>query len=231
MQNSLIFYQLFDSESSTCTYLLADSQSREAVIIDSVLENKDRDLKLISELGLKLIYILDTHIHADHITAASLLRKVTGAKTGISEVAGVGCADLMLKENDSLFFGVHQLSVISTPGHTDGCTTFKVGNKIFTGDTLLVRGTGRTDFQGGSSEKLYESLQKLFKLSDDTEVFPGHDYTGLRKSSIGLEKKFNPRAGQGKSKEEFVKIMNELKLSEPKKIKEALPANKACGNV
>lgn len=227
---SLIFRQLFEAESSTYTYLLADPNSREAVIIDPVKETVERDLKLVGELGLKLCFILDTHIHADHVTGAGLLREKTGAKTAVSTGAHVDCVDLQLKEGDEISFGRFKLKAIATPGHTDSCMSYICEGRVFTGDSLMIRGTGRTDFQQGSSETLFQSItQKLFKLPPDTLVFPAHDYKGNTVSTIAEEISYNPRVGGGKNVAEFVKIMSSLKLSQPKKIHEALPANMACG--
>jgi sulfur dioxygenase len=224
-----IFRQLFECESSTYTYLLADPQTREAVIIDPVREMADRDLNLIRELELKLKFILDTHIHADHVTGAGILRERTGAKTGVSSGAQVDCADLTLKDGDELLFGNFKIKAMTTPGHTDSCMSYYCSGRVFTGDSLMIRGTGRTDFQQGSSERLYDSItNKLFKLPPETLVFPAHDYRGNTCSSIAEEIHFNPRLA-GKRREDFVKIMAELKLSQPKKIHEALPANLACG--
>jgi sulfur dioxygenase len=230
MQNSLLFHQLFEAESSTYTYVLADPESKEAVIIDSVLETVERDLKLLDDLGLKLKFILDTHIHADHVTGAGTIRLRTGAKSAVNRVANVPCADIALKDGDELSFGKYRIKAIATPGHTDACMTFLCENMAFTGDALLIRGTGRTDFQSGSAEQLYETItQRLFTLPPETFVFPAHDYTGLTHTTVETEKRLNPRVGAGKSKAEFVKIMADQKLSYPKKIDVALPANKLCG--
>lgn len=232
MKNEPIFFQLFEPESSTYTYIIADGKSKEAAIIDPVISTVDRDLKLIDELGLRLMYVLDTHVHADHITAASEIRKRTHAKTAVSQDSGVTCVDIPLEDNQELTLGDKIVTAIATPGHTNTCMSFYFEGMVFTGDTLLIRGTGRTDFQQGSSEKLYDSVhEKLFKLPDDTKVYPGHDYRGQTVSSIELEKKFNPRLGGNKSKDDFKKIMAELKLDNPKKIHEAVPANLACGQV
>lgn len=226
----LIFRQLFDYDTWTYTYLLADAETREAVLIDTVREQVPRDLQLLDELGLKLKFILDTHVHADHITGAEEIRKATGAKTGVSAAAEVACADLALREGDEVHFGKFRIKVLSTPGHTNGCLSFVVGDRVFTGDALFVRGTGRTDFQQGSPEKLYDSVMKLFELPPETKVYPGHDYRGMTVSTIDEEKRFNPRAGGGKSREEFVSILKSLKLGLPKKIHMAVPANLACGS-
>ncbi len=226
----MIFHQLFEKETSTYTYLLADSDSKEAVLIDPVLETVERDLKLIQELGLKLIYVLDTHIHADHVTAAGEIRKRLGIKTAVSHGAKVDCADLTMKDGTEIKFGKHLLKVLETPGHTDSCISLVCEGRVFTGDALLIRGNGRTDFQQGSSDRLYESInQKLFALPANTQVFPAHDYNGQTSSTIEMEMEFNPRVGQRKTKQEFIEIMKNLKLDPPKKIHEAVPANMSCG--
>ena len=229
MNKPIIFYQLFESETSTYTYLVADSLSREAVLIDPVLETLERDIKLLNEVGVKLKYVLDTHIHADHITAAGKLRERLQIKTGLSRAAGVDCADMPLQDGDVLTLGQTRIEVIETPGHTDSCLSYVIEDMVFTGDALLIRGNGRTDFQQGSSEKLYDSIHRLFQLPDHFTVYPGHDYRGQTKSTIALEKQHNPRIGSGRTKEEFVEIMKNLKLSDPKKMMEAVPANMACG--
>lgn len=232
MSKSMTFHQLYESETSTYTYLLADPETQEAVLIDPVLEKVERDLALIQEYGYHLKYVLDTHIHADHITGAGEIRKRTGAQSVVSEKAHVDCVDIKVKDGQELKFGRYTLKALETPGHTDSCMSYYIDGKIFTGDALLIRGTGRTDFQQGSSSKLYESITgKLFTLPDDTVVYPGHDYRGQTTSSIEMEKKHNPRIGGGKTKEQFVQIMSELKLAQPKKIHEAVPANLSCGIV
>lgn len=230
MKTQVIFYQLFENESSTYTYLIADPLTKEAALIDTVKETIERDLKLVSELGLHLKYVLDTHIHADHITGAGLIRQKLPAKTAVAKAAQVDCADILLSDGDQLQLGALTINVIATPGHTDSCLSYVFEGMVFTGDALLIGGTGRTDFQGGSSEKLYHSVrEKLFLLPDETIVYPAHDYKGQTSSTIGQEKKNNPRIGLDKTKEAFFKIMETLKLAQPKKIHEALPANKTCG--
>jgi glyoxylase-like metal-dependent hydrolase (beta-lactamase superfamily II) len=227
-----LFRQLFDKDTSTYTYLLADEDTREAVLIDPVLGQLDRDLELLRELDLQLVYALDTHIHADHITGLSALREATGCKIVVSARAGVNFQDVSAEDGMRLSFGGHELEVRETPGHTDGCLSFVTGDRkmAFTGDTLLIRGTGRTDFQQGSAERLYHSVtEKLFTLPDATLVYPGHDYKGRTVSTIWEEKRFNPRLGQGKSLEEFVEIMDNLDLPRPRHIDVALPANLAGG--
>lgn len=226
----LLFRQLFEAESSTYSYLLADVESREAVLIDPVLETVDRDLKLVDELGLKLKVAVNTHCHADHITGTGLLKqKVFGLKSAISVHSGAS-ADIMLAEGDTIKFGQQSLAVRETPGHTDGCVTFVTGDQTmaFTGDALLIRGCGRTDFQQGCSKKLYQSVhQQIFTLPGHCLIYPAHDYKGQTVSSVDEEKKFNPRLT--KSLEEFVKIMDNLNLPKPAKIDIAVPANLVCG--
>lgn len=232
MSDNMIFHQMYEHDSSTYTYLLADSETKEAILIDPVLGMVDRDLKLIDDLGLKLLFVLDTHVHADHVTGAGEIRRRTGAKTGVSHRANVDCADITLKDGQELTFGRQTLRVLETPGHTDGCVSYYTKGMVFTGDALLIRGTGRTDFQQGSSATLYESItKKLFTLPSETKVYPGHDYHGHTSSSIEVEKRLNPRIGGGRTLEEFTEIMNNLKLALPKKIHEAVPANLACGTI
>ena len=232
MKNNLIFQQLFDSGSSTYTYLLADKISREAVLIDTVIEHVDRDLKLIDELGLNLKYVLDTHIHADHVTGSGKIRSIRNIKTAVPKNANVPCADLNLSEGDEIKFGPFVISVLETPGHTNASLSYICQGLVFSGDALLIRGTGRTDFQSGSASDLYDSItKKLFTLPGDALLYPAHDYKGFTSSTIEAEIKNNPRAGGGRTKEEFIKIMSELNLAYPKKIDEALPANQACGSV
>jgi len=227
-----IFYQLFESESSTYTYIIADPLTKEAAIIDPVIEMLERDLKLLNELGLKLKYVLDTHVHADHITAAGEIRNRTGAKSALSKDAQVECVDIALTDGQELFLGAKKITALATPGHTNSCMSYLFENKVFTGDALLIRGNGRTDFQQGSAEKLYDSIHnKLFTLPEDVCVYPAHDYKGQTASTIQMEKKFNPRLGRDHSKAEFIQTMSQLKLADPKKIHEALPANMACGKV
>lgn len=228
----IIFHQLYEKESSSYTYLLADPVTKEAVIIDPVLETADRDLLLIQELNLKLLYVLETHIHADHITGCHEIKKRTKAKSAVSKHAGVRCADLELVGNQEIKFGRFTIKTLETPGRTKESLSFYCEGMIFTGDSLMIRGTGRTDFQQGSAEELYESIHsKIFSLPDETKVYPSHDYNGLTYSTVIIEKQFNPRVAVGKSKEEFIKLMKELRLAEPKKIHVAVPANLACGMV
>ncbi len=225
----MIFKQLFDEESWTYTYILADLDSREAVFIDPVNTHVGEYLSFIKEYDLTLKYSLETHAHADHITAGGMLRQETGAKTAVATLCGAECADVQMNDGDEFTFGDELIKVLATPGHTLGSSSFLWRDRIFTGDTLLINGCGRTDFQGGDSGDLYESItQKLFTLPDETLVYPGHDYNGLWVSSIKQEKTMNPRLA-GKSREEFIDIMDNLNLPKPRLIDEAVPANRACG--
>ena len=228
----MIFYQLFEKETSTYTYLLGDPESREAVIIDPVIEMVERDIKLIKDLDLKLKYVLETHVHADHVTASGELRARLGAQVGVSSAYDLICPNLSLNDGEELNFGNQKIKIIHTPGHTNGCLSFYTNGMIFTGDALLIRSCGRTDFQAGSSATLYHSIKnKLYHLPDETIIYPAHDYNGQSKSTIGLEKRFNPRISQNVSQEVFIKTMSELKLPDPKKIKESVPANLQCGRI
>ena len=229
---SLIFRQLFDQESWTYTYLLADAESKEAILIDPVFEKAHRDIQLIQELGLQLKYSIETHTHADHITGATKVSKATGAKKVAGKYSGAECADIHVDDGDTLEFGRFTLKCIATPGHTDGCMSYYVDNKLFTGDALFVRGNGRTDFQQGSPETLFESItQKIYTLPEGTKVYPGHDYKGHSVTTVEEEKKYNPRINEKVTKEQFVETMNSLNLPDPKKIHEAVPANLVCGNL
>ncbi len=230
MNKKLIFHQLFEKETSTYTYLLGDTETKEAVLIDPVMETAQRDIKLIEDLGLNLKFILDTHVHANHITASGEIRKNTGAKVGISSAYDMACPDLHLDDGQEIKFGQHTIKVIHTPGHTSGCLSYHLDNMVFTGDALLVGGCGRTDFQGGSSDMLFHSVRdRLFSLPEDTIVYPAHDYKGFTKTSVGMEKLLNPRLNLAISNEQFTEIMASLKLPYPKKIQEAVPANLQCG--
>lgn len=228
----MLFYQLFEAESSTFTYLMADESTKEAIIIDPVIETSDRDLKLIKELNLKLLYSIETHIHADHVTGAHKIKLNTNCKTVVSKYANVSCADLKVGDGDILSFGKYQLKVLETKGHTDSCLSLYMDGMIFTGDLLFIRGTGRTDFQQGDSRKMFQNIrEKVFSLPDETKIYPGHDYKGMTHSTVWEEKNFNPRVALSKSEDDFVKIMSELKLAHPKKIDVAVPANLVCGNI
>lgn len=226
------FRQLFDLETSTYTYILGDEATGEAVIIDPVREQVDRDLKQVAEMGLHVRYSLETHVHADHITGGGLIRQRTGAKTVSSKHGGAACADILVNDGDTIQFGKYTLEVRATPGHTNGCVTYVEHSQgiAFTGDALLIRSSGRADFQQGDPHQLYRSVhEKIFTLPDHYTLYPGHDYQGRTATTVGEEKRFNPRLGGGKTEEEFVQIMNNLKLAYPKKIDVALPANLRCG--
>ena len=225
----MLFRQLFDSESSTYTYLIADEATGAAALIDPVREQLERDLRLIRELGLTLCYALDTHVHADHITAAGDLRERTAAQTVSCVTGGADCASVHLGHGGELRVGGLLLKALATPGHTDDSLSFLCEERVFTGDALLIRGCGRTDFQNGSPGQLYDSVtQVLFTLPDRTQVCPAHDYSGQTMSTIGEERRYNNRLA-GKSRDEFIALMNNLRLAPPKKLHVAVPANRACG--
>ncbi len=221
--------QLFDAASSTCTYVLFDEAAREAVIIDPVDEQLGRDLAVLNERGLNLVWSVETHAHADHITSAGLLAEETGARTAAPSGCHIGTAAVQLKHGDVLRFGGEELKALHTPGHTAGSMSYLWRGHVFTGDALLIDGCGRTDFQSGSAAALYRSITEvLFALPDDTTVWPGHDYQGRSHSTIGAEKSGNRRVA-GKTLQEFEKIMRELSLPKPKRIDEAVPANLHSG--
>lgn len=228
----MIFRQLFDAPSSTYTYLLADEQSRQAILIDPVFEQANRDLALLKELDLQLVFILDTHCHADHVTSAWLLKQRTGALIGVSAAAGVENADRYFKQGDQIKFGGHFLTVRETPGHTNGCLTYVLNDEsmAFTGDCLLVRGCGRTDFQHGEARRMYQSVYgQIFTLPDDTLLYPAHDYHGRTVTSVAEEKNYNPRLGGMLSEEDFEGYMRNLNLPHPRQIDIAVPANLKSG--
>lgn len=238
LSSRLLFRQLFEKESSTYTYLLADAShpQKPALLIDPVDKTVERDLALIKDLGLKLIYALNTHVHADHVTGTGLIKtKVPGVKSVISRASN-GKADCLVEPGDKIYFGDLFLEVRSTPGHTLGCVTYVTGDgpnqpqprMAFTGDALLIRGCGRTDFQGGSSVQLYKSVHsQIFTLPKDTLVCPAHDYKGFTVSTVGEEMQYNARLT--KDEETFKKIMENLNLPYPKMIDIAVPANMVCG--
>jgi glyoxylase-like metal-dependent hydrolase (beta-lactamase superfamily II)/rhodanese-related sulfurtransferase len=225
----MFFRQLFDPASSTLSYLIGDDTAHEAVLIDPVAEQVDRDVRLLREHGLTLKYTLETHVHADHVTAAHALKRATGAQTVVSADCNAQGYDRLLRDDDVIVFGHEEILAIATPGHTPGSLSYLWRDRVFTGDTLLIGGCGRTDFQNGSAEALWTSItQKLFALDDQTLVYPGHDYKGRRVSSIGEEKRFNARVA-GKTREEFLSIMNNLNLPSPARIQEAVPSNLEAG--
>jgi sulfur dioxygenase len=228
----MIFRQLFDQETWTYTYLIADENLGEALIVDSVLERCERDIQLISELGLRLKFTLETHVHADHITGAGKLRNRLGCKTVYPFGSGANLIDQEIADKEIIRLGEITIRAISTPGHTDAHMAYLVNSdRVLTGDALFIRGCGRTDFQSGNPGQLYDAIwDKIFSLEDSVMVFPGHDYQGQLMSTIGEEKRFNPRF-QGKTRQEFIRFMDALNLPHPKKIKEAVPANLVCGQV
>ena len=212
----MLFHQLFDKCSSTYTYLIASAKGREALIIDPVLENIEQYIKLLNELDLKLVKVIDTHIHADHITAASKLKNRTNCKTIMGEHTPSDAVEIKVKDDEIIYVDKLEIKVIYTPGHTKDSYSFLMNDYLFSGDTLLINGTGRTDFQGGNSEDSYNSIfNKLLKLPEETLLYPAHDYNDQKVSTIGKEKKFNPRLQVG-SVSEYTDIMNNLNLSKPK---------------
>lgn len=228
----LIFRQLFDQQSSTYTYLLADDQSRDAILIDPVFEQASRDIALIEELGLRLRMSLETHVHADHVTGAWLLRRRLGSRIAISERSGAEGADIYFSDGEKLAFGDRYVTAMATPGHTSGCTTFVLDDRsmAFTGDCLLIRGCGRTDFQQGDPADMYKSVHdRIFALPDECLLYPGHDYRGSTVTSVAEEKIYNPRLGAEIGLEDFRGYMLNLGLAHPKKIDVAVPANMRCG--
>jgi len=230
----VIFRQLFEPISCTYTYLLGCSATRKAVLLDPVLETVDRDLDVLRDLDLSLAFTLETHIHADHLTSAKRLRSLTGSQVAYPEMDDLPCADIGVAEDRPLSVGDIILKPLFTPGHTNHHHSYLLERDgllaVFTGDALLIDGCGRTDFQSGDATTLYESIhRKLFNLPDETTVYPAHDYQNRRISSVGQEKARNPRLGGGKSLEEFVGIMGNLKLAYPSKVDLAVPANSLCG--
>jgi len=230
----MIFRQLIESDSSTYTYLLACEQTRQAVLIDPVLETVERDLQVLRDLDLTLAATLETHVHADHLTSAKRLRDRTGSKIACPAMLGLPCADIGVSEGQPFVVGEVSLQPLFTPGHTDHHHAYllesPVNKLLFTGDALLIEACGRTDFQSGNAGDLYNSIHnKFFSLPDETLVYPGHDYEERFVSSIAQEKARNPRLGKGRSKEDFVELMNGLDLPYPRKIDFAVPGNEACG--
>jgi glyoxylase-like metal-dependent hydrolase (beta-lactamase superfamily II) len=226
----MIFRQLFEPVSSTYTYLLGDEQSGRAVLIDPVISTMDRDLAELKRLGLTLAYTLDTHIHADHITAALELKRAVGSRIAAPAYDRLPCTDVGIEEGRPFELDGISLQPLHTPGHTDGHFAYLFDGKVFTGDALLIEGCGRTDFQNGDSDSLYRSVtEKLFALPDETLVYPAHDYQNRFVSSIAQEKARNPRLGKGKTVDEFREIMANLNLPYPKFIDHAVPGNRQCG--
>ena len=227
-----IFRQQFDPPSSTYTYLLADEASREAILIDPVFEQAHRDAALLHELGLRLTTTIDTHVHADHVTGAWMLKRMLGSRIAISAAGGAEGADLLLRDGERIAFGNRHVEAWSTPGHTAGCMTFVLDDRstAFTGDCLLIRGSGRTDFQQGDPHAMFRSVrERIFSLPDTCLLYPAHDYRGLTVTSVGEEKAFNPRLGGDIGEEDFAGYMMSLGLPHPKQIAIAVPANLRCG--
>ena len=221
----MIFEQLFDTKSSTYTYVISSGEGREALIIDPVIEHTDEYIKILEKLKLKLVKVIDTHIHADHITALNELNKRTSCSRLMGENSKSEVIDVKIKDNDKVTVENIEIKAMYTPGHTDCSYSYLMNDRVFTGDTLLINGTGRTDFQNGSSYDAYDSLfNKLLKLPENTLVYPAHDYNGKKFSTIEKEKNNNPRL-QVKSKEEYAEIMENLKLANPKMMDIAVPAN------
>jgi len=225
----MIFKQVFDQKSSTYTYLIASAKGREAVIIDPVIENVEKYISLLQELDLKLVKVIDTHIHADHITGASKLKKATNCSTIMGEHTPADTVEIKVKDGEKVKIDQIEIKAIYTPGHTSDSYSFLMDKYLFSGDTLLINGTGRTDFQNGSSEDAYNSLfNKLLKLPDDTLLYPGHDYNGKLFSTIGNEKKLNPRL-QVNSADEYAEIMSKLNLSKPELMDSNIQSNIRLG--
>jgi len=229
---SIVFRQLHDLRSGTYTYLLADPTMRQAVLIDPVLEHARRDSALLRELDLKLEFTLETHVHADHVTGAWMLKRLTSSQIALAAKSNATGIDLPLNHGDKIQFGSRQLEARATPGHTDGCMTYVLDDKsmAFTGDALLIRGAGRTDFQHGDARTLFRSIkEQIFTLPDECLIYPAHNYVGLPCSSVREEKQFNPRIGYARDERDFVGYMENLGLPHPKQIDIAVPANMKCG--
>jgi sulfur dioxygenase len=229
---NLIFRQLGDPVSSTYTYLLADADTREAILIDPVFDQALRDAALIKELGLTLGWTLETHVHADHVTGASLLKELLGSSIAVSTSSGARGANRYLAHHDKISFGSRHLEARATPGHTDGCMTYVMGDHsmAFTGDCLLIRGSGRTDFQKGDPRAMWRSVhEQIFSLPDECLLYPAHDYRGLTVTSVAEERRFNPRLADSIKVEDFVGQMSHLGLAHPRQIEVAVPANLRCG--
>ena len=226
----MIFRQLFEGVTSTYTYLLGCSRTHRALLIDPVAEEVDRYIALLDTLELRLVYTLETHVHADHITGSGRLRERLGSRSVVHRDAGAMCADVLVTDGVPLQLGDVEIEVLHTPGHTNGCVSYFAGDRVFTGDALLINGCGRTDFQQGNPGTLYDSIhQKLFTLPPDTLVYPGHDYHGRTVSTVKEEMEGNARLGAGRRRADFIELMHSLKLDYPRFIEQALPANQACG--
>ena len=226
----MIFRQFFEPDTCTYSYLLGCERTHKAVLIDPVSSEVEDYIRQLEQLGLSLCYTFETHVHADHITASGQLRQRLGSKSVVHRDGGAPCADVQVVDGVSLQVGDLEFEVRHTPGHTQGCVSYVMADRVFTGDALLINGCGRTDFQQGDAGRLYDSIHgRLFTLPPDTLVYPGHDYNGNTVSTIKQEMAKNPRLGEGKSREEFIAIMENLKLDYPRYIEQALPANQGCG--
>ncbi len=224
--------QLFDYDTWTYTYLLWDNKTLDAIIIDPVLEQVDRDLDVVEKLNLNLTHVFETHVHADHITAATILKQKANIKICYGSKSKVKGADILFEDGEKFILGDNEIVVHHTPGHTSGCVSYYVDGYVFTGDTLFIEGTGRTDFQGGSSSDTYESVRrKIFSYPDNTVVYPGHNYNGFLHSTIGYERKFNPNVGDHINKETFIKNEKLKNRPYPKRFDIAVPANMKCGQI
>lgn len=233
--NDIVFKQLFESDSSTFTYLIGDPSSGKAILLDPVIETVERDLQLIKDLGFQLTATLETHVHADHLTGALKLKSQTNCKIAYPAQVDASCADIRIREGEVFNVGHIQLNPLFTPGHTDHHHAYLIDTPshkmLFTGDALLIDACGRTDFQSGDAETLYNSIHnKIFSLPDETLIYPAHDYDSRFISTVAQEKARNPRLGAGKSKEEFIEIMEGLDLPYPRKIDFAVPSNEQCGS-
>ncbi|MEW8525848.1 MAG: MBL fold metallo-hydrolase [Candidatus Thiodiazotropha endolucinida] len=225
----MVFRQLYDHESYTYTYLLAARMGGEALLIDPVKSNVDQYIQLVNEMDLQLVMAVDTHIHADHVTGLGVLRQSTGCTSAMGEMTKADCVSLHFKEGEKLRVDNLHLDILYTPGHTDDSYSFVLPDRVFTGDTLLIRGTGRTDFQNGDPAAQYDSLfNKLLKLPEQTLVYPAHDYHGMTVSTVWEEKQYNPRL-KVSDKQAYVELMNSLKLDNPRMMDIAVPANRKCG--
>ena len=226
----MIFRQLFDRDTCTYTYVLGDPRTREAILVDSVNTLAERDAALLREMDLKLVATVETHVHADHITGAWRLKALTGCNIVFPASSGLKAADRLIHHGELLRFGDSAVKALATPGHTATCTSFAAEGLVMTGDALFVRGCGRTDFQGGSAETLYDSVWgHILSMPEHTHIYPGHDYMGHTRSTVREERAFNPRLGGGRTREDFVAIMDNLNLDHPRYIKVALPGNRALG--
>lgn len=222
--------QLHDPATSTCSYLVWDPATRAAAMIDPVREQSRRDIELVFAMGLRLTYTVETHVHTDHVTGSHALREVFSSILIVHENSRAKCADVLVRDGDFIPLGAHRLNILYTPGHSGGDICLSIPGAVFTGDTLLIRSCGRTDFPSGNPGTLYDSItRKLFTLPDETVVWPGHAYPGNTCSTIGAEKKYNSRIGYGSSREEFIRHMNSLRPEHPPRLREAFPTNLRCG--